>query len=78
MFSILGRTELGDCRGIEAWNLSLRKRRDVRAVVTFIHLAQELRSKIPGAGSSSVALKSSSLKYFRRISISASEAYVMA
>jgi hypothetical protein len=30
------------------------------------------------AGSSSVALKSSSLKYFRRISISSSEAYVMA
>src|SRR6266404_2913768 len=42
------------------------------------HLAHELWSKIPGAGSSSVALKSSSLKYFRRISISSSEAYDMA
>jgi hypothetical protein len=65
MFSILGRKELGDGRGIDA----LRKRRDGSAVVTFIHLAHELRSKIPGAGSSSMVLKSLSVKYFLRMSI---------
>ena len=42
------------------------------------HLAQETRSKIPGAGLLSVVLKSSSLKYFRTISMSSSDAYVIA
>src|SRR5271163_2003915 len=36
MFSILGRKEIGDSCGIEAWNLSPRKWRDGSALVMFI------------------------------------------
>ena len=35
-FANLRRLEIGDSCGIDAWNLSLRKRRDRSAVVTFI------------------------------------------
>src|ERR1700693_1479085 len=36
MFSIFERIEIGDGRGIDAWNLSPRQRRDGGAVVTVV------------------------------------------
>ena len=78
MFSILGGKEIGDGCGIDAGNLSLRKRRDGSALVTFIPFGPGASVENPGCGSPSVALKSSSVKYFLRISISSSDAYVMA
>lgn len=74
MFSILGRKELADGCGVDA----LGKRRGGSAVVTFIPFGSRASVKHSGGGISNVALKSSPLKYFLRISISSSEAYVMA
>src|SRR5271155_2622798 len=50
MFSILGRKEIGDGRGIDAWNLSPRKRRDGSAVVTFIPFGPGASVENPGRG----------------------------
>jgi hypothetical protein len=50
MFSILGRKEIWDGRGIDAWNLSPRKRRDGSAVVTFIPFGPRASVENPGRG----------------------------
>jgi hypothetical protein len=50
MFSILGRKEIGDGRGIDAWNLSPRKRRYGNAVVTFIPFGPRASVENPGRG----------------------------
>ena len=50
MFSILGRKEIGDGRGIDAWNLSPRKRRNGDAVVTFIPFGPRASLENPGRG----------------------------
>jgi hypothetical protein len=50
MFSILGRKEIGDGRGIDAWNLSPRKRRDGSALVTFILFGPGASVENPGCG----------------------------
>jgi len=50
MFSILGRKEIRDGRGIDAWNLSPRKRRDGSAVVTFIPFGPGGSVENPGCG----------------------------
>src|SRR5260370_41377402 len=48
--SRLGRKEIGDRRGIDAWNLSPRKRRDGNAVVTFIPFGPRASVENPGCG----------------------------
>ena len=50
MFSILGRKEIGDGCGIDAGNLSPRKRRDGSAVVTFIPFGPGASVENPGCG----------------------------
>src|SRR6266566_1710002 len=69
-----GTKEIRNCGLVYARNASLRKRRNGGTAVALIPFVQELWSKIPGAGSSSAALNSSSLKYFLRVSMSSSEA----
>ncbi len=50
MFSILGRKEIGNGRGIDAWNLPPRKRWDGSAVVTFIPFGPGASVENPGCG----------------------------
>src|SRR5216683_5075635 len=50
MFSILGGKEIGDGCGIDAGNLSPRKRRDGSALVTFIPFGPGASVENPGRG----------------------------
>ncbi len=50
MFSILGGKEIGDGCGIDAGNLSPRKRRDGSALVTFIPFGPGASVENPGCG----------------------------
>src|SRR5258708_7056185 len=50
MFSMLGRKEIGDGCGIDAWNLSPRKRWDGSAVEAFIPFGPGASVENPGCG----------------------------
>src|SRR5271163_4954192 len=78
MFSILGGKEIRDGCGIDAGNLSPRKRRDGSALVTFIPFGPGASVENPGCGVIQSGLEIIVGEYFLRISISSSQAYVIA